>query len=229
MSEIFIGCYPRLHQKLALGLYDWDRSLLVVTDETNAAPAAQLLEAFILQLLNQIPVGGCQLRFYEARATSGFDELKHIFAASGQSLGQQIFKAREAVEQLKELNELVLRRYGLLAASRMANIFEYNQKQRRTEPLQLFVLSDLAVLFQQDNNILGDLRHILEQGAKAGVYLLVLHNTTATSQLKLHDMQEKSLFATLGDAMPHFLGFNFESELLFNDYNDIHKVEAVDT
>lgn len=213
-KEVVIGEYPALKNQVAMGLYDFDRSIIAITDAPHLTQAAMVLEAVLLQIINAIPVHGSQVFFYEYTANNLFNELKHLFAATNQQLGSQIFNIRAAGQKLSELNELVLRRYSLLAAAQLNSIFEYNQKQRRAEPVIFFVVSGISALLQSDTALMQDFRHVAEKGAKVGIFLMILHDIDATKLLGMQDQQEKLLYSTLTAIAPQMLGFNFFASII---------------
>lgn len=213
-KEVVIGEYPALKNQVAMGLYDFDRSIIAITDAPHLTQAAMVLEAVLLQIINAIPVHGSQVFFYEYTANNLFNELKHLFAATNQQLGSQIFNIRAAGQKLSELNELVLRRYSLLAAAQLNSIFEYNQKQRRAEPVIFFVVSGISALLQSDTALMQDFRHVAEKGAKVGIFLMILHDIDATKLLGMQDQQEKLLYSTLTAIAPQMLGFNFFASVI---------------
>lgn len=104
---------------------------------------------------------------------------------------------------------MVLRRYSLLAAAQLNSIFEYNQKQRRAEPVIFFVVSGISALLQSDTALMQDFRHVAEKGAKVGIFLMILHDIDATKLLGMQDQQEKLLYSTLTAIAPKCSGLIF--------------------
>lgn len=211
-----IGSYLRA-TPVAQTQYNGDKHWFVLNNQHAMPQAIRVLEAVALQLLDALPANGAQTYLFESKAGQQFSQLKYLYAATEHKIGHQLHTPRDAAQLLQQLNLLISQRYALLASANCNSIAEYNQQQRKPEPIKLVVISGVAALIQHDTQLIYTLRNILDQGAQVGVVLLLLHQMDEAQKLDLPPNYKKAFYEMLAEMKHKLQGFNFyEPVIPFN-------------
>lgn len=192
LQQLQIGTLAQLRSPAYLP-YHAQQPWLIQHDLERHALAAELMEGVALQLLQQHSVGIARVILFEATPSPQLAQLKRLLAASDLRWGEQIYNAEEFVKRLIQWEELIHRRFALLAQTGSPDIYDYNNKAAYAEPIIYVFLSGLGALLS-DPNRLSLLKTLCDQGASVGIVPLVLHNLEEQT-LALHpqDMRHQSL------------------------------------
>ena len=211
IQQVQIGSLGQLQLPACLP-YDVSHLWLFAQDATSLPQAAEVCEAVALQLLAQYAPGQARMLLFEVSPSPHFAQLKRLFAASEQRWGEQLFTAKDCLKRLTEWEELVHRRFALLAQAGAADIHAYNANAARAEPILYLLLNGLG-------NALAELQPLLQletlcrQGAAVGIIPLLLHNTQEQTDLQLPDARRKALQSFWQAVYPQAIGLDMRGQV----------------
>lgn len=189
--QLRIGSLGQL-QYPALVPYQCRQPWLVVCDAATLPLAADVAEGVALQLLQQHALGLAQVALFEATPSPYFAQLKRLFAASEQRWGEQLFTAKDCQKRLTAWEELIHRRFALLAQTGAADIYAYNATAARAEPVLYVLLNGLGGALSESQP-LQQLETLCRQGASVGILPVLLHNVQEQTELQLPDVRRNAL------------------------------------
>lgn len=211
MLQLRIGSLGQL-QYPALVPYDSRRPWLLAYDAATLPLAAAVGEAVALQLLAQYTPGQARMLLFEISPSPHFAQLKRLFAASEQRWGEQLFTAKDCLKRLAELEELVHRRFALLAQAGATDILTYNANAARAEPILYLLLNGLGNALSEPQP-LQQLETLCRQGTAVGIIPLLLHNTQEQTDLQLPDARRKALQSFWQVVYPQAIGLDMRGQV----------------
>lgn len=212
IQQVQVGSLGQL-QRPACVPYDVSRPWLLLQDATSLPLAAEVGEAVALQLLAQYALRQARMLLFEASPSPHFVQLKRLFAASEQRWGEQLFTAKDCLKRLTELEELVHRRFALLAQVGAADIHAYNENNAaRAEPILYLLLNGLGNSLSEPQP-LQQLETLCRQGAAVGIIPLLLHNTQEQTDLQLPDARCKALQSFWQAVYPQAIGLDMRGQV----------------
>ncbi|KIM04724.1 MAG: hypothetical protein KN64_06570 [Sulfurovum sp. AS07-7] len=214
---ITIGHYQSLNAEAKV-IFEFNKSLIAITNKQFTNSSCEVLENIVLQLLNALAPKEGLIYLFENNTSHNFSQLKYLFASTENQIGKQFYAPREINGFVKDINVTLSQRYALFASAGVKDIESYNQKQRIKLPYFFIVLSGLATMVQQDNELIHILRNITEQGSSAGIFLIINHDIDSTKKLDLPPQYSKNFYNFLMDISINIQGFNFFEPLIpFNN------------
>lgn len=210
--EIQIGkynnpLYPQIHNKVAVGLYDFSRSLAVLAPKDKEIEASKFLESIIVKILNKYPIGDIEIYLYQMRASEKYKQIKRLYAATIQSIGVQFFDEQSALRHIEKLNEQVNRRHAEISAAEVSSIFDYNRKYRTKKSLIFYIIDDIDAIFKNANTF-AFISNIIENGATVGVYLAIQYNNEYYQESNIYKNQDEVFYNFLSKLLSNMLGLN---------------------
>ncbi|QQZ27776.1 AAA family ATPase [Thiothrix subterranea] len=211
MPQLRIGSLGQL-QHPALVPYENRSPWLLAYDAASLPLAAEVGEGVALQLLQQYGLDHARVALFEAIPSPHFTQLKRLFAASEQRWGEQLFTAKDCLKRLTDLEELVHRRFALLAQAGAADILTYNANAARAEPILYLLLNGLGNAIAEPQP-LQQLETLCRQGAAVGIIPLLLHNTQEQTDLQLPDARRKALQSFWQTVYPQSVGLDMRGQV----------------
>lgn len=156
---------------------------LVLADQHNQSQGAELCEAVLLQQLAHYTAKTSRLFLFESSPTSSFAHLKRLLALAEVDWGEQLFTAKAVLAEISALEELVHRRFSLLAQAGLSDIHAYNQQAASKEPMIFLLINGLNKAIT-DVAVLHQLETLCDQGGAVGivpVFLLPLESSVTAS------------------------------------------------
>lgn len=172
--------------------YDGSTPWLTSADDARLPEAAEIVEAVALQLLGQHRSGQGLCLLHESVPSPYFAQLKRLFAASEHRWGEQLFTAQQCLKRLTELEEIVHRRFALLAQTGAQDIHNHNANASRREPIIYLLLNGLGALLSEAS-ALRQLETLCRQGPTVGIVPLLLHQTREESEPTRADIHRRAL------------------------------------
>lgn len=197
----------------ALLPYDDSYPWLVFRDAVSLPLAAELGEGVALQLLGQHKIGQAQVFLFEAAPTPHFAQLKRLLAVSEHQWGVQFFTARDCLQKLAELEELVHRRFALLAQAGAAEIYAYNAEAARAEPLIYLLINGIDNALSEPLS-LQQLGSLCGQGPAVGVVPILLLDCDSQLKPQLAESRRQALQSFQQDIRSQALGLEMCGDLV---------------
>jgi hypothetical protein len=211
MLQLRIGSLGQL-QYPALVPYECRSPWLVTYDAASLPLAAEIGEGVALQLLQQHALGHARVVLFEANPSPHFAQLKRLFAASEQRWGEQLFTAKDCLKRLTEWEELVHRRFALLAQAGAADIYAYNANAARAESILYLLLNGLGNAVSEPQP-LQQLENLCRQGAAVGIIPMLLHHTQEQTDLQLPEARRKALQSFWQTAYSQAVGLDMRGQV----------------
>lgn len=213
-GQMRIGSLGQI-QYPALLPYAGERPWVVTHAAARWAMAAELTEAVVLQLLAAHGLGRAQVVLFEANASPYFAQLKRLLAASEQRWGEQLFTAKDCLKRLTALEELIQRRFALLAQTGASTLAAYNATTKRAEAVICVVLNGLGSALVETQP-LQQLETLCKRGAAVGIVPLLLHNTQEQQAVALPEARRQAVQSFWqGAVYPHATGLDVREAVQF--------------
>lgn len=211
MLQLHIGQLPVVRRE-ALIPYPRPQTVVFTYNTQTQPQATGLAETIALQLFLQHPAGQAQIMLYEATPSREFAAIKHLFAATTNTAGKQLFNLRECTTLLSQLDEQARRRCSLLATAQMPDIASYNATATRPEITTYLIIVGLGQLVQ-DPQHLQHLKNLCLQGADAGIIPILLHDTALEPSDGFAELRRKTLQAFWQETTAQGFGFEWGDTL----------------
>lgn len=173
LKEVRIGALGQI-QYPAFMPYDARSPWGMLHNNASLAIAADICEGVALQALSQHTVGKARIVLFESTPSRYFTQIKRLIAQSNQQWGEQLFNASACVNRLVEWEELVRRRFDLLAQVGVHDIYSYNAQAAYAEPIFYLVLNGLGALAEASH--LAKVQVLCHEGGIVGIVPLLLIN-----------------------------------------------------
>jgi len=193
--------------------YDASSPWLIACSGTTLTEGANLVEAVTLQVLSQHKPRQTQCFLYEANPGPHFAQIKRLFAASEQRWGEQLFTVQQCQKKLTHFEELIHRRFALLAQTGAKDIHEYNASVTRVEPIIYLILNGLGGVLSE-NTVLQQIETLCRQGAIVGITPLILHNTQEETDYNMPAQRHQTLQGFWQSIKPITVGLDLQNPII---------------